>query len=459
MWTDIPTWQEWQNASAAFRPRVTAKPWLKKVDTWIRRYHFTGRPVDSLKHLRQAISEWSAERFGKPLDPAQDKAQLDLAAVVKKKWKQLTRLNPGYTEVALIAYETKLFGQKDVDSSGASKSDKDDISARWAQMKKAIEKAHQALPREHRDNKHLLKLFMAPEFYFRGKSGAYDMAQFFPEFIDKVPEFTKAYPDWLFVLGTFVCSWTTDEQRVDRTDFLGKLFNKKKTVKTGGTVENYALVQKGGYSSRDHIHDVQVGKEFPSHIDFSHPGDGKDWYAQDRKAKILGGEIGAQSPPGSREFSPEMRTGNFGGKDAYMGPLKTDGSGELEGTLTKTTLEHEDESAAFGCVFTMDGITFGLEVCRDHLLGRLVHAADHAAVQLQLIPSWGASISKDGSRNHVVPNAVAFNVDGARGDAAVFDPRGAIASFFTKPLTQNTKYFPKDAKIVGYGPVAIPRAV
>jgi hypothetical protein len=69
-------------------------------------------------------------------------------------------------------------------------------------------------------------------------------------------------------------------------------------------------------------------------------------------------------------------------------------------------------------VFTIDGVTFGLEVCLDHAQNRLANYYAGAAkagdpkVQIQLIPSWGMSIG--GGKLCVLSQGLVFNVDGAR---------------------------------------------
>src|SRR5262249_13030788 len=66
-----------------------------------------------------------------------------------------------------------------------------------------------------------------------------------------------------------------------------------------------------------------------------------------------------------------------------------------------------------GCIFTVDGVTVGLEVCLDHAAttssntsGRLNHAAN---IQVQLIPSAGMTIGS----LRAVPGGIVFNVDGS----------------------------------------------
>ena len=58
----------------------------------------------------------------------------------------------------------------------------------------------------------------------------------------------------------------------------------------------------------------------------------------------------------------------------------------------------------------MDGILFGLELCRDHLTGRLAHSHESGRVQIQLIPSCGASIEHTSIA--CVEGGIIFNCDG-----------------------------------------------
>jgi len=83
-----------------------------------------------------------------------------------------------------------------------------------------------------------------------------------------------------------------------------------------------------------------------------------------------------------------------------------------------------------GTVFTMDGITFGLEVCLDHVASRLkkyyedmpptsvkASTAGDPKVQIQLIPSCGASIGS----TCTVKDGPVFNVDTAHVNAQMND--------------------------------------
>jgi hypothetical protein len=440
MWTDIPTWTEWQTASAPFHNRLSGKTWLKEVDTALRRYHQAGRRVDNLRRLRDAVTDWYIDQSG-IVDPQADPVRAELGKVAKKKWSQLTSMDRGYQQVVCIAYETEL-GTPDGKYLGDANDDAGDLEQRWKHMQKAIDiaykkynnvtKRHPQLVEEHRR----LKIFMAPEFYFRGGSGAYNI-ELWMEFLDKIPEYTRRaeYRDWLFVLGTFVCH--TPEERHHRV--------------AASTLENYALVQKGGFSGRDNVHDIQVAKEFPSHVDFEQPPStsgkkGRNWYRPGREAYIGGKRTEGLSPPGSREFHPELaRSGPNMPEARYLGTL----SEEVEGGY----IPPADETGAFGCIFTMDGILFGLEVCRDHVHGRLQAAEDTGGVKVQLIPACGATID-DGP---CLGRAIVFNVDGNEGTSEVLDAESKwVKKLFTSYVPQDTKYFPGPGLIRGYRPVNLP---
>jgi hypothetical protein len=154
----------------------------------------------------------------------------------------------------------------------------------------------------------------------------------------------------------------------------------------------------GGFPGADGVHDRQVLKETASSVDFSHTESPKDedWYAAGRKVDLVGGNV--TRVPGSATYTVAANTA----RSSYKA-LPLPGSRELE-----QKVKHTEERNPLGCIFEMLGITFGLEVCLDHLNARLINAPDKSGVQIQLIPSWGMRIYTECS----VPNAIVFNVDG-----------------------------------------------
>jgi hypothetical protein len=246
--------------------------------------------------------------------------------------------------------------------------------------------------------------------------------------LDRLREETSKHEDWLFVLGTFVCGsedtgvacfnhtpgkWMTDlapspwkaKQNVMACPQChallqcgtckGPLTVLKPNIKPpqywdskrnywcpkcskaqkfqervkSVVIDNYALVQKGGFSRGDGINDYCMQKELVSNLDFEKLTGSDD-------VKLFGANFETSEPP-------------IGGAKERMG----------------------------GGVFTMDGITFGMEICLDHLNQRLKNSPDAKNILIQLIPSAGMDI-KTGSVA-CVNRGLLFNVDGGRGDAVV----------------------------------------
>lgn len=185
-------------------------------------------------------------------------------------------------------------------------------------------------------------------------------------------------------------------------------------------IQNVAIVQRGGPDpGTGGLRSAIIYKEQVSQIDFVGP------YSRDVNAfneatgekriiKIHGEERLALATVGS--------TDSVGPLKSQPNPLgKTTTWTDKTGTHTQTTSEINKSGIGGGSVFTMDGITFGLEVCLDHLCERLTNFyTNHAAsgdpkVQIQLIPSWGMSIKKPSIC--CVDDGIVFNVDGSRHDS------------------------------------------
>jgi hypothetical protein len=296
--------------------------------------------------------------------------------------------------------------------------DRVDYTMKCMQLGGAIRTALQFYQLEHKNDPNdaqTLKLFMAPEFYFRGLQGAYDI-ECVSEILTMLRNVTSdsAFSDWLFVFGTVIGASFDDRmacyncykigvknfQRVGVDEFVctGCPPNSVREYRAGAQIDNVALIQKGGES--DDRNAYVVAKEYVSHIDFRRHASpqalamGKvktghdntamlDNWSNDRRIDIRGHSVPAYAPGGSRDF----------------------GGGAPSKFL--------DERMG-GSIFTIDGIKFGLEICLDHLNQRL---APSAGVQIQLVPSAGASLKQFAC----VPNGIAFNVDGlgARCDVRV----------------------------------------
>lgn len=248
-----------------------------------------------------------------------------------------------------------------------------------------------------------LKVFVAPEFFFRGIDGAYSMDD-----AAKVVEQLRAlakdsrWSNWLFVFGSIIA------------------------VSQSGTganeVYNYVLVQKGkSGESGSRV----VMKEWKSGIDFLSDSP-SPW---------------TEYPAGSGVFFRTVTNVVRGLTDAnvaHLPPGGAPGKGK------------EKQAVNYGgtCVFQMDGITFAVEICLDHLMKRLRNsppAVGEQAIQLQIVPSAGMDV-KDESVV-AVKNGFVFNCDGGY-DLVTFGP-GAHTQ-----LKQVTKMFlgTKNAQVVDVAP-------
>jgi hypothetical protein len=262
------------------------------------------------------------------------------------------------------------------------------------------------------EDKDTLKIFMAPEFYFRGKQGGYDMAVV-GEILPEMRNFTSAddYKDWLFVLGTAIgatrlhtqcptskCGGQTEVMNdpknplSHRTVVYCRKCKQEDTRRPKVMLDNFAVIQKGGEKTDANSYLIQ--KEGMSWMDYRRPDPKTDWDhpESDRDGRLV-----------------EVR-------GLIADAIPSEGSSQ-SGSVAQSL--YKDERMG-GSVFSMDGIRFGLEVCLDHLNGRLKASNDISAlnVQIQLIPSAGVLPQPDTTK-FVAP--IVFNVDGCGPNVEVWN--------------------------------------
>lgn len=192
---------------------------------------------------------------------------------------------------------------------------------------------------------------------------------------------------------------------------------------------NVALVQKGWPAAEPDdkvLKAAVIYKEFVSLIDYIGPYFEKpDWGAPDGSGRKITYTYAPTVPVDVTMLPTEGSRDTLGARPNTMPHRKikprTWGDGKTIGS------EINKSGLGGGSVVTIDDVTFGIEICRDHLVNRLADFYEKEArpgdpqVQVLLIPSWGASIG--GGKVVGVPKALVFNVDGARCDsvARVFD--------------------------------------
>ncbi|UMR30962.1 hypothetical protein MJ904_01440 [Massilia sp. MB5] len=263
-----------------------------------------------------------------------------------------------------------------------------DIDARVAFTKKALE-----LARERSDtDATTLKVFMAPEFLYRGAGGAY-LHDLLEGWVTAPAEFglplpysggwdglfgqlrklvaSPEYEHWIVVFGTAVsASFPTKASPQG-----GRLLN----VADVAQVYNSALIQRGGVAAKGAACHI-TRKHFKSDIDFF------DWYGNTQH----GTNVEHLDSPAKRLIETGMNEGSA--------LFEFDAVRNRKGTRLK----------------------FGIEICLDHRVssqssrfGRLRTANER--VNIQLVPSAGMSLQHESVfllPTSEAPHSYAFNCDG-----------------------------------------------
>jgi hypothetical protein len=281
-----------------------------------------------------------------------------------------------YSKVQFIAYRIYTCPAHNPDRYVGLNNEVNDLQLRCKLMKEAINAA--ANSSEIDPDPGVLKVFVAPEFYFHSMWGAYTSLKYFSgEGADRDPNSIVGcladivqddrWKDWLFAFGTTVVEaapFTLSDYYDPRPGNIIQTlwYSLKRFAELYGrrAVLNVSLVQMGGFANEDERTSkaVVVVKEYKSGIDYLKRSDTVVGLTDERAAHFPA--VG----PGNYEL--EMNTPGMGG-------------GGFNG----------------GSIFMLDNITFGLEVCLDHAKARLRRASPQSGdffVQVQLIPSGGITI-------------------------------------------------------------------
>jgi hypothetical protein len=426
----FPTLDKWRADTAGARVPPQIQPAvIKQIDDDLLRFHQAFSPMAKRniaaslsKLLESYIKDWPLLATGRTLPDAMNRLLASARGVATRnvaspQHKYAHAVCVGY-EVATGKFDERIFllnhtgPCKELVDYGPPKLDVVAMSTQCRAMMDAIDTAYSAYDKSTKTTAETetLKVFMAPEFYFRGSQGAYDMAtiaKILPMLREKTRE--ARFKDWLFVLGTAIaatfvegCRYCGTKDRISRAAARGYICDAchrqmNTLVPVGAMIDNVALIQKGGEDDYNNSYVIQ--KEFISHIDFRRalpppppPTRGPqlprvhalpDWNGpapNARNIEIMGRTLPALPPTGSRDL---LKTGRSKFQDERMG----------------------------GTVFTIDQITFGLEVCLDHAKNRLASAT---GVQIQLLPSAGMHFQQFGC----ITGGLFFNVDGLGGGSS-----------------------------------------
>ena len=274
-----------------------------------------------------------------------------------------------YTNVQFIGYVIDTTPQANPDGSQTYlglNNPQLDIEARCDLMLRAMETARDALPQSSPPVPpgDTLKVFMAPEFFFRGALGAYQMddVQLAIAALQRLAA-DDHWLDWVFVFGTIlgVSSPTLPTPPYDVDPLATQ------------EVYNFAPVQQGGVAAQGDTGARMVMKELMSGVDF----------------------IAAIANPG----------GLLLGDVEHLAASNTSGLGR----------EQQEVNYDGAGVFELAGITWGLEVCLDHSgtvrrLQKSPQLPGENLIQLQLVPSCGMGIQAPSVITQL--GGYVFNCDG-----------------------------------------------
>ncbi len=251
-----------------------------------------------------------------------------------------------------------------------------DINNRCTIMKNAMLEA--LAKASEKNDSNCLKIFMAPEFFFRDANGAYPI-EAVSSIMETLREQTNEmhFKDWLFIFGTAIAYLTNVDSK---------------------EVFNIAMVQSGWTKSVDFPPALIVYKEYVSHMDFIR--DKANKWGKNRRALI----------------GRESWWSFLLGRDRDMSLLRpTEGSRDLESKkINKVGKGKEKTKSGLGGqgYFEMKGVHFGLEICLDHFKSRLRASPPEKGdfyPQIHLIPSGGASIQEESIA--CGNKGIIFNVD------------------------------------------------
>lgn len=205
---------------------------------------------------------------------------------------------------------------------------------------------------------------MVPEFFLRGKKGAYtfEHMQLARQKLQNIVS-DKAFGNWIFVFGSIV-----GYSDVVQNNWLKRLLGLCKQKE----IYNVVLVQQGGFGDPQKAYESAhiVMKEYMSNIDFF-----------DSITYSMGVHSYIHLPSGKAGIEKEVQQHNYDGLS----------------------------------IFKNNAITFGVEICLDHRVKRIKKSPrlpGKEQVAVQLIPSCGMRICDDSVV--VQEDGYVFNVDGSQ---------------------------------------------
>lgn len=234
-----------------------------------------------------------------------------------------------------------------------------DLRARWEVLRSVIQQTYISNSVDHSAD--TLKVFVVPEFFYQGSQSGYPMT-YLDLLIEWVAEELRGdkYQNWLFVLGSFV-------------GYFGLLPGKR----SSSSDVHFGLVAQGfPATASEEINVLNLCLIYKGGKYLPFPADELSGSQFNTTAKIT---VGMQDYNFCSPMAPKRQVIKMGdGKlvlklaqqNTYEDLNTRFGYSELRNRYAKPYGEWSPKNPG-GALVKLDGIVFGLEVCRDHTVGRL----------------------------------------------------------------------------------------
>ena len=359
---------------------------------------------ERLDNLHDACKAWRAQHTKeeglKGLDALKMPVMKYLIDQVAEQMAVMLKLPRIYKRVQFIGYHIQTAGDLTKPTDGQKyiglSNEIKDLQQRCRILADAIDAAR----RNARLDPQALKIFMAPEFFYRGgQGGAYSIEAVASINVEMDPYLKGSdYRDWILVLGMAIAHMPL--------------------VKGAKDIEmlNLAIVRKGGVEvAKSNGKDALiVYKEYVSAIDylgrfFGKGGEffrGKTSPAHIGLANVLGAERTLRPTDGARDTALIKGKGapNIPGESRVWNPsldLRYKASVEhFDGKISRDEMLRHKKSVAYniseesrsglggGSLFEMNGYKFALEICLDHAQERM-KALNPQGIDFHLVTSCG----------------------------------------------------------------------
>lgn len=329
----------------------------------------------------------------------------------------------------------------------------EDIDARIVLLEKAIETARDKIDGMGKSSDPTLKVFVVPEFYFRGANGAYtdgmkidrtlamdsmkgwdDHLKYVEHEIQEIIN-KEEYDNWIFIIGTIlVCSANTETSKEYqiKSNVIDSFLRVWKE-------NNIGLDDEGWFELLKNIMDLcnSTSQNIVSNTCLC----------------LRGGKSSDQSSQLPLEINKQYKSM----EDFILNRSTSSLRGYQEHTVSYGVLKSQPDT------FKVENIKFGIEICLDHRRGRL-REEGCKDIDVQIITSCGMQIQENSV--HVKPGGLIFNCDGEydKVEETIELEKSVKSNSFVKTIqpkiTETTKmvetYVKAEVKEVGAVPKLMP---